>query len=83
MDDEQIFSIFNHRCIVCFKPATEMNHILLRSRSNKSSDWKNKAPLCRTHHEAYHDGGVTLEKTLAMQARRVEVLYMLGRQEYA
>jgi len=83
LTDEQVWAIFNHRCIVCFEYATDLNHIIPRSRGKTHKyNWRNKVPLCKKHHDAFHHKGVTAEKIIYMQDRRIEVLHMLGRQQY-
>lgn len=84
MTDEEIFKLFLYRCVVCWRPSLELNHIILRSQSKKGiDDWKNKVPICKSCHDAYHDGGVTQEKITALQVRRAEFLWTIGKEQYA
>lgn len=76
-----IYETFNNRCIVCWKPATEINEIVLRSRTKGAFRFENCVPLCSFHHWEYHHNGVTPEKIKAMQERRKEFLYLIGKDE--
>lgn len=84
--DAFISWLFRYRCIVCKRPATEINEIIPRSRSKKSIlDWKNRVTLCNDHHtgdNGFHHDGVTEEKIEAMQRLRVDFLKAFGREEY-
>lgn len=81
--DAFIFWLFKRRCVVCKQSATEINHIIPRSRDkSKIHDWKNKVTQCQTCHETYHSGGVTKEKIKELQDQRISFLFMIGRSEY-
>ena len=81
--DEFVFWLFKHRCVMCRKQATEINEIEMRSRSKLSvSNWKNRVPLCKECHEAYHHDGVTDEKMIEMREKRKEYLIAIDREEY-
>jgi phage baseplate assembly protein W len=68
---------------MCQQPASEINEIVMRSRSKKAvMDWKNRVTLCREDHRKYHDGGVTDAKIVEMRLKRSEFLVMIGRDEY-
>lgn len=78
-----IFWLFKGRCIICNQQASEINHIIPRSRDeSKIHDWKNLVTLCQSDHRSYHDGGVTDDKIKEMQSKRESFLYMIGRKEY-
>jgi len=81
-NDKLIYSIFNNRCIICWKPADEINEIVLRSRTKNAFDLKNCVTLCGFHHWEYHHNGVTPQKVKNMQNRRKEFLYLIGKDEY-
>lgn len=81
--DSFIFWLYKRRCIVCKNPASEINEIVLRSRSkNAVSDWKNRVCMCHNCHRKYHDGGVTDDKMVALKEKRDSFLLMIGRDEY-
>lgn len=79
MDDAEIFELFKYRCVMCWHPATEINHIIPRSR-NKSliDDPDNKVPMCNSCHDWYHSGGVTKKKIETVRAKRIEMLTIFG-----
>lgn len=81
-NDKLIYEIFNHRCIICWERATEINEIIPRSRTKKAFDLKNCVPLCHQHHRIYHENGVTPEKIKDMQDTRAMFLRILGKSEY-
>lgn len=84
MTDAEIFDLFQHRCVVCWQPATEINHINPRSRSKAGiDDPMNKVTLCHKHHDEYHQGGVTHEKLMKMRRRRKDYLDTIGKHQYA
>lgn len=81
--DGFVFWVFKSRCIICKKPATEINEIVLRSRSKSAvTNWKNRVPLCTKCHEEYHHDGVTDEKMNNMREKRKEYLIAIGREDY-
>jgi len=81
--DEFIWQLFKGRCIVCFRPARDINEIVLRSRSKNSlQDWKNRVCICRECHTEYHHGGVTPQKQKDMIQYRSRFLKAIGREEY-
>lgn len=83
MSDDEILNLFLHRCVVCWHPAQDINHIVLRSRSqSKIDDWKNKVPMCKTCHDLYHEDGVTQEKEDWLTTVRKEFLISIGESEY-
>ena len=78
-----IYWLFKYKCIQCKHPATEINEIVPRSRSNKSVlDWRNRVTLCRDCHNKFHQTGVTSEKIQKMKTDRREFLTAMGRMEY-
>lgn len=82
-DDYFIWWLFRSRCVMCHKPASEINEIKPRSRSKKNLyDWKNRVTLCHECHMEYHKKGVTAEKIAEMQAKREQFLMDFGREEY-
>ena len=82
-DDYFIWWVFKHKCVMCKKPATEINEIVPRSRSKKSiKTWQNRVTLCRDCHTQFHHKGVTLEKIENMQKARKEFLMSMGREKY-
>jgi len=84
--DHFIYWLFRYRCIMCSKPATEINEIVPRGRSKKSLlDWRNRVTLCQEHHtgqNGFHHNGVTLEKIKNMQEQRKEYLKSVDRAQY-
>ena len=83
-DDYFIWWLFRRRCVMCSKPATEINEIVPRGRSRKSvKDWTNRVTLCRTCHDEFHHNGVTAKKIKEMQEKRKVFLLASGRAEYA
>jgi hypothetical protein len=81
--DYFIWWLFRERCVMCHKPATEINEIKPRSRSKKNiHDWRNRVPLCHECHMEYHKHGVTSEKIAEMQAKRDDFLNNFGRDGY-
>lgn len=82
-DDKFLYRLFDGRCVICKQRATEINHIVPRSE-NKAliNDWRNKVPMCHTHHEEYHDGGVTEEKIFALRHARAAFLLAKGKGAY-
>jgi hypothetical protein len=83
-DSSFIFWLFRYRCIMCHKPATEINEINPRGRSKKNLfDWKNRVTLCGDCHREYHHHGVTNQKITEMQVKRNQFLLDFGREEYA
>jgi hypothetical protein len=78
-----IYWLFKNRCIMCTKPATEINEIIPRSRSKDSIlDWRNRVTLCQSCHREFHQNGVTDEKIYAMKHKRREFLTSMGRVDY-
>jgi len=81
--DKFIYWLFMGRCICCWRRATEINEIILRSRSKDAlKDWKNRVPMCREHHEEYHHDGVSADKVQYLIERRREFLTRTNRVEY-
>ncbi len=82
-DSYFIFWLFKYRCIMCKRSADDVNEIVPRARSKKSiADWKNRVPLCRTCHSAYHQDGVTEKKIFDMRLARMDYLKSVGREMY-
>jgi 5-methylcytosine-specific restriction endonuclease McrA len=78
-----VMRLFLGRCIMCNHVATEVNHIIPRSRGKEfKDDWKNMAPLCNTCHDAYHDGGVSDDKVKSMQNMRAFRLTNMRKEQY-
>lgn len=81
--DYFIWWLFKHKCIMCRKPATEINEIAPRSRSKKNiHDWTNRVTLCQGCHKEYHLHGVTKVKMDAMREKRKEFLKSIDREIY-
>lgn len=81
--DLAIFKLFLWRCVECNHMATELNHIVPRSSGEQyKNDWKNKVPMCRTCHDAFHSGGVTDTKIQYLQHKRAERLVAMHKEEY-
>jgi len=81
--DSFIWWLFRRRCIMCNRPATEINEIIPRSRSIFSiTDWKNRVTLCQECHREFHKDGVTDFKIKNMQYERRRFLINTGRSEY-
>lgn len=82
-DDDFIWWLYKHRCVVCRGKATEIHEIVGRGRSKENiKDWKNRVTLCRKHHTDFHHNGATLNKIANMQFAREEYLKSIHRQEY-
>jgi 5-methylcytosine-specific restriction endonuclease McrA len=78
-----VMRLFLGRCVMCNHVATEVNHIIPRSRGKEfKDDWKNMAPLCHTCHDVFHDGGVTDEKVKSMQNMRAFRLTAMRKEQY-
>lgn len=79
-DDERIMKLFRGRCIMNLThPASEINEIIPRSRTNQATTMKNnRVPLCRSCHRIYHWGGLTEVKMQIMYDKAVECLTMFG-----
>lgn len=78
-----IYWLFRYKCVMCKKPASEINEIIPRSRSKKSIlDWRNRVPLCQDCHRTFHLHGVTQAKIDEMQTKRKEFLLSMDRKEY-
>lgn len=81
--DVFIWWLFKRRCVSCKQSATEINHIVPRSRdASRIHDWRNKVTHCNSCHTKYHGGGVTDEKIKELQDQRISFLSMIGRTEY-
>jgi 5-methylcytosine-specific restriction endonuclease McrA len=84
--DHFIYWLFKYRCVVCKRPASEINEIVPRGRSKKSIlDWKNRISMCGNCHtgdDGFHHNGVTDEKINAMRKARVEYLIAINREAY-
>ena len=81
LEQEAIFRIYNHRCIMCGHFASEINEIDGRARNKDNiKNRKNRVPLCPPCHREFHHNGVTPEKIKDMKERRVEFLLMLGKE---
>ena len=81
--DYFIHWLFQHRCIKCRKPASDINEIVPRARSKKSVlTWTNRVTLCRECHVSFHQHGVTDKKIEEMKNLRKEFLFSIGRGEY-
>lgn len=84
--DYFIYWLFKYKCVVCKRPATEINEIIPRGRSKKSVlDWKNRIPMCSTCHTGqggFHHNGVTDEKIEVLKGKRIEFLIAINREEY-
>lgn len=75
--------LFKHRCVMCTKPASDVNEIVPRARSRDAVlDWRNRVTLCQECHDKFHRDGVTDEKVSEMKRKRREFLISMGRQEY-
>ena len=75
--------LFNNRCIMCKKSASEINEIIPRARTRYAvTDWKNRVPLCRSCHEKYHKNGVTFNKIAEMITKRKAFLTSTHREQF-
>lgn len=82
-DDYFIWWLFKYKCVMCRKPATEINEIAGRARSKKNIlNWRNRVTLCQGCHQAFHHGGVTEQKINDMHKKRREFLISIGRDDY-
>lgn len=83
-DSYFIWWLFKNRCVVCKKPATDVNEILPRSRSRKSIvTWENRVTMCVECHREYHRKGVNDKAVEELQKIRYDFLKSMGREEYA
>jgi|GEM_PF-1566649 len=84
--DHFIYWLFRYRCIVCKKPATEINEIRPRGRSKKNLlDWKNRVTQCQECHTGdggFHHNGITNDKIKDMIQLRSDYLISIGREQY-
>lgn len=81
--DSFIWWLFKHLCVVCHKPATEINEIVPRSRSKESIlNWENRVTMCRECHGEYHRHGVNFGTQEELFFKRQEALKLFGREEY-
>ncbi len=81
--DYFIWWLFRNLCVVCHKPANEINEISPRSRSKKSiTTWENRVTMCRECHNEYHKHGVNSKTQEALTEKRIEALNLFGRVEY-
>lgn len=81
--DSFIWWLFKHLCVVCHKPASEINEIVPRSRSKNSIlNWQNRVTMCRECHGKYHRHGVNFGTQEELQNKRIEALKLFGREEY-
>lgn len=80
--DYFVWWLFKYKCVMCKKPATEINEVIPRSRSKKSVlNWRNRVTLCQSCHREFHLG-VTDERIAQMMKSRREFLVSIGREEY-
>lgn len=79
---EFIVWLFRGRCLICFRPGTDVNEIVPRARGRDSMEWHNQVLMCHEHHMEYHDKGVGSQAVLKMQERRAEFLIAIGREDY-
>lgn len=81
--DSFIWWLFRYRCVMCHKPASEINEIEPRGRSKKNLfNWKNRVTLCRECHSEFHKHGVTAKKVEEMKQKRIEFLIAFDRSDY-
>ena len=82
--DGFIWWLFRHQCVNCYKPGTEINELIPRSRSKKSIlTWENRVVMCRECHGEYHRKGVSKQAIEELQQKRYNFLVQMGRKEYA
>lgn len=82
--DHFIWWVFKHRCIMCKRPATEINEIRPRSRSKYNiHNWQNRVTLCPDCHREFHKDGVTEVKIKHMELERKKFLVSIDRLAYA
>lgn len=82
-DSSFIFWLFKYRCVMCKRPAQDVNEIIPRSRwTLAAQEWKNRVPLCRNCHNEFHRSGVTNAKIQEMQNKRKDFLIAMNRMEY-
>ena len=77
-----LYELFNHRCVSCKRPATQINHIIPRARGDSSKDWRNQVPQCTRCHNEFHHNGVTLKKITLLEIDRELFLTSLKRKKY-
>lgn len=81
--DYFIWWLFKYKCVMCKKPATEINEISPRSRSKKNIlDWTNRVTLCQGCHKKFHLYGVSTEKMNEMRNKRKDFLTSMNREIY-
>ena len=82
-DDYFIWWLFKRKCVMCRRPATEINEIIPRGRSKYSiEDWRNRVTLCHLCHNEFHHNGVTKSKIETMQEKRKQFLISIDRELY-
>ena len=79
---EFIVQLFRGRCLICFRPGTDVNEIIPRSRGGDSLRWQNKVLMCHSDHDKYHQHGVNEQAIEQLQERRIEYLIAIGREDY-
>lgn len=79
---EFIVWLFRGRCVICYRPGTEVNEIIPRSRGEASLRWQNKVYMCSHDHQEYHLHGVSPEAILDLQEKRLKFLIAMGREDY-
>lgn len=78
-DDKRIMTLFRRRCVVCMQPATEVNEIILRSRTKAAVLLPaNRVPMCHKCHHVYHWSGVTDDKQERLRALAIQRLTAFG-----
>ena len=81
-----IFWLFRFRCIgldePCHKQATDLSHIVPKSRGKISEDWHYLVTHCPECHAEYHKRGISDEAIQNLQERRIEYLEAIGREDY-
>jgi 5-methylcytosine-specific restriction endonuclease McrA len=69
-----VFKMFRGRCAKCFKPGTEVHHIIPRSRGKVSASVDNLVLLCHKCHDKFHELGASDNAIEQMQIIRAQAI---------
>ena len=74
--------LFRGRCVICYRPGTEINEIVPRSQSGDALFWKNRVLMCRECHSEYHHLGTSETAIRDLQNKREMFLHRIDRADY-
>jgi len=81
-NDKFIKWLFRGRCVICYRPGTEINEIVPRSQSSDALFWKNRVLMCHEDHAEYHHLGTSKAAIEDLQKKREMFLRRIDRAEY-